>query len=159
MCLVRAIAIFGAGFIAGGYIDLLRHFHPASPTDPEGLFAYRYMFLFSGLVAVVAFAFHYKVFRGWKRLGGDVAYQAPSSDVNVSLLPPFPGDEGRVPKGLLLIGGISWLGGLLGSLTWVSYYTWWEPNTRYAIVFGVAACLSTLLFLAYLRFIKFMERP
>ena len=159
MCLVRAIAIFAAGFIAGGYIDLLRHFHPASPADPDGLFAYRYMFLFSGLVTVAAFAFHYKVFRGWKRLGGDVAYAAPSSDVNVSLLPPFPGDEGRVPKGLLLIGGIAWLGGVLSSLTWAGYYTWWEHNARYAMVFGVAACISTLVFLAYLRFIKFMERP
>lgn len=159
MCLVRAMAIFAAGFIAGGYIDLVRKFHPASDLDPQGLFAYRYMFLFSGVITVVAFTFHYKVYRGWKRLGGDVAYQAPSSDIKVSILPPFAGDEGRVPRGLLVIGGTFWLGSFLGMLVWTGYYLWWEPNAHYATVFGAAACLNTLLFLAALRFIRFMERP
>lgn len=159
MCLVRAVAIFAAGFLAGGYLDLIKHFYPPTPSDPEGLFAYRYMFLLSGLIGVVAFVFHYKVFRGWKRLGGDEAYQAPAPEVQVHLLPPSEADGGHVPKGLLLIMGWSVLGGLLGSLTWISYYIWWEHNVRYATTFAVAAVTGLILFLACLRFVKFMERP
>lgn len=159
MCLVRAVAIFAAGFLVGGYLDLVKHFYPPTPADPEGLFAYRYMFLFSGVIAVVAFIFHYKVFRGWKRLGGDKSYQPPASDVRVHLLPPNAGDDGRVPRGLLLIMGWSWLGGLLGSLTWILYYTYWEHNVRYATIFAIAAGTGLVLFVACLRFVKFMERP
>jgi MFS family permease len=158
MCLVRAVAIFAAGFITGGYLDLVKHFNPPSPADPEGLFAYRYMFLFSGVIGLVAFIFHYKVFRGWKRLGGDADYQPPTAEVQVHKLAAREGDDGRVSRGLLLIPGLVFLGGLLGSLAWVAYYVWWETNLRYAVIFSMAAGISSIVFMIYLRFIKFMER-
>lgn len=59
MCLLRAAVIFAAGFLSGAYIDMVKRFHPPSPADPEGLFGYRYMFLYSGLITVVAFVFHF----------------------------------------------------------------------------------------------------
>jgi hypothetical protein len=69
------------------------------------------------------------------------------------------GDNGRIRKGLLLIVGWSFLGGLLGAATWISYYIWWEQNLRYVTIFSMAAGIGVALFLAYLCFIKFMERP
>lgn len=159
MCLVRAAAIFAAGFIVGGYLDLVKRFNPPTSADPEGLFAYRYMFLFSGAIAAVAFFFHYKVFRGWKRLRGDLSYQAPAAAVTVHQLPPRAGDDGRVPRGLLLIVGWAFLGTLLASATWFSYHTWWESNSRYTSVFAIAAGIAVVLFLTFLRFVKYMERP
>lgn len=51
------------------------------------------------------------------------------------------------------------LGGLLASLAWFSYYTWWEYNARYATVFAIAIAVSVALFFSYVRFVKFMERP
>jgi maltose/moltooligosaccharide transporter len=159
MCLVRAVAIFSAGFIAGGFLDLVKSFNPPTASDPEGLFGYRYMFVFSGIIAVAAFIFHYKVYRGWKRLGGDTAYEAPNAGVAVHKLPPFAGDDGRVHKGLLLVVGWSFLGSLLGWMAWIGYYTWWEKNPFYTMVFAIGAAILVVLFIAYLRFIKFMERP
>lgn len=159
MCLVRAAFIFSAGFIAGAFVDLVKHLNPPTASDPEGLFGYRYMFLASGVIGVVAFFFHYKVYRGWKRLGGDLSYVAPDSSVKVEKLPPVAGDEGRVPKGLLLIAGWAGLGGILSQLVWVGYYAWWNPNTSYATTFGISAIAQTVILLLYLRFIKFMERP
>ena len=159
MCLVRAAFIFSAGFIAGAFVDLVKYLNPPTPEDPEGLFGYRYMFLASGIIGVVAFFFHYKVYRGWKRLGGDLSYVAPDSSVKVEKLPPVAGDEGRVPKGLLLIAGWAGLGGILCQIAWVGYYTWWNPNQSYATTFGISAAAQTVILLLYLRFIKFMERP
>ena len=159
MCLVRAVAIFAAGFLAGAYIDLLKTFHPPSEGDPDGLFAYRYMFLFSGVIAVTAFVFHYKVFRAWKRLGGDTAYEAPDAKLDITTLPPFPGDEGKSPKALIVIPGVMWLGTFLGILTWCAYYWWWEKNAYNVMIFGVAGVVSASLFFAYTRFVRFMERP
>jgi hypothetical protein len=159
MCLVRAAFIFSAGFIAGAFVDLVKHLNPPTEADPEGLFGYRYMFLASGVIGLVAFFFHYKVYRGWKRLGGDLSYVAPDSSVKVEKLPPVPGDEGRVPKGLLLVAGWTGFGGILGAITWVCYYTWWNPNPSYAGIFGIAVVAQTVILLLYLRFIKFMERP
>jgi hypothetical protein len=159
MCLVRAAFIFSAGFIAGAFVDLVKYLNPPTAADPEGLFGYRYMFLASGVIGVVAFFFHYKVYRGWKRLGGDLSYVAPDSSVKVEKLPPVAGDEGRVPKGLLLIAGWAGLGGILSQLVWVGYYTWWNSNASYATTFGISAIAQTVILLLYLRFIKFMERP
>ena len=146
-------------FSCGSLVYTKRGLIAPTPEDPEGLFGYRYMFLASGVIGVVAFFFHYKVYRGWKRLGGDLSYVAPDSSVKVEKLPPMPGDEGRVPKGLLLIAGWAGLGGILCQITWAVYYTWWNPNPSYAGIFGIAVVAQIVILLLYLRFIKFMERP
>ena len=108
---------------------------------------------------VAAFIFHYKVYRGWKRLGGDTSYQPPNADVEVHKLTPCQAENGHVPKGLLLIAGWSALGGLLGSASWLCYYIWWEYNLHHATVFAIAAGISVVIFVAYVRFVKYMERP
>jgi MFS family permease len=159
MCLVRAVFIFSAGFLCGGLVDLLKHLNPPSASDPEGLFGYRYMFLASGIIGVVAFFFHYKVYRGWKRLGGDKNYVAPNSSLDVGKLPPAEGDEGRVEKGLLIVAGWVGLGGILSELVWFGFYTWWSANPYYAKVFLISALAKIIILFLYLRFIKFMERP
>jgi len=148
-----------SNFLAGAYIDLLKTLHPPSAGDPEGLFAYRYMFLFSGVIAVLAFIFHYKVFRAWKRLGGDTSYEAPDSRMDITTLRPYPGDEGKSPKALIIIPGVMWLGSFLGILTWCAYYWWWDKNSFNVMIFGVAGAVSAGLFFAYTRFVRFMERP
>jgi hypothetical protein len=159
MCLVRAVFIFAAGFLSGGFIDFMKYLNPPSASDPEGLFGYRFMFLASGVIGAVAFFFHYKVYRGWKRLGGDVSYVAPDSSVKVEKLPPVAGDTGRVEKGPLLVAGWAGFGGILCQLVWVGFYTWWNPNTHYAGLFAISAGFQVIILLLYLRFIKFMERP
>lgn len=58
-----------------------------------------------------------------------------------------------------MIVGWSSLGVLLGLMTWISYYTWWDHNPHNALVFAIAAGSGVVVFLAYLRFVKFMERP
>ncbi|MCE9587562.1 MAG: MFS transporter [Verrucomicrobia bacterium] len=159
MCLMRAAVIFASGFLSGAFLDMVKHLHPATPDDPEGLFRYRYMFLYTGVTTLVAFVFQYKVFRGWKRLGGEVSYVAPSADVDVYKLPPRAGDTGRVPKGLVLVALSAGIGGLLGNLAWIGYYSWWERNMHYVTVFSIAAISTAAILVFYVRFVKFMERP
>jgi hypothetical protein len=99
------------------------------------------------------------VYRGWKRLGGDKSYVPPVHRFRLRDLPPHPDVDGAVNGKLLAFAWISFAGLLLGSAIWVGYYVWWQPNLRYAFLFGVAALVNILLFWLYVRFVRFMERP
>ena len=153
IALVRAPANMIGGVLAGLFMDLCRHFYPV------GNFAYRFSFCWTAPLIIVAFSFHYRVYRAWKRLGGEKSYVAPDKPFKLADLKPRPDDDGKVLKGPVIVIGITWIGGMLGTLTWWAYYSFFDPNPRYAIVFLIAAILGAVLFGAYLRFLKFMERP
>lgn len=157
MCLVRAVAIFAGGFLAGAYMDLVKALVTHHSDDPNWI--YRYMFLYSAFFTILSSYCGYKVYRGWKRLGGDKSYVPPVHAFRLKDLPPHPDVDGKVNRGLLAFAWISFAGGLLNQAIWVGYYVWWQPNLHYATVFGIAGLVNIPLFLLYLRFIKFMERP
>lgn len=56
---------------------------------------------------------------------------------------------------------VNWgiLGGLLSSVAWIAYYLFWKPNPGYVTIFSISTVVAAIFFVAYLRFIKFMERP
>ena len=151
--LVRAPAIMVGGILAGLFMDLCRHFFPV------GLYSYRFMFLWTGPLLVIAFYFQYRVFRAWKRLGGEKAYVAPVKPFKLADLKPYPGDDGKVLKGPLVVAGIAWFGNILVGLTWLGYYIFVEPQPRSAVVWLISLVVGIVAFGGYLRFVKFMERP
>ena len=153
IALVRAPAAMVGGVLAGLFMDLCRRFFPT------GNYAYRFHFFWSAPLIVLAFYYHYRVYRAWKRLGGEKSYVAPTASFKLADLKPHPDDDGKVLKGPLVVIGIAWVGGLLSALTWWGYYSFFEPQPRYAIVFLLSAILSLVLFGFFLRFLKFMERP
>ena len=153
IALVRAPAAMLGGVLAGLFMDLCRHFYPA------GNYAYRFSFCWTAPLILIAFYFHYRVYRAWKRLGGEKSYVAPDKPFRLADLKPQPGDDGKVLKGPLVVIGIAWLGGMLASLTWCGYYAFFDPHPRYVVVFLIAAVLGVVLFGCFLRFLKFMERP
>ena len=152
MALVRACALLVSGLLAGCYLDLLKRFVP-------GDFVYRFCFLWTVPFAALAFYFHYRTYRAWKRLGGAKHYVAPSAPVRFSELKPYPGDDGRVETKFLWLAALCFLGGEIANLVWIGYYIWFNYNPHNAVVFGAKAALDAVMFLGFLRFIKFMERP
>ena len=153
IALVRAPANMLGGVLAGMFIDVCRHF------CPTGNYAYRFSFCWSTPLIVLAFYFHYRVYRAWKRLGGEKAYVAPDKPFNLADLPPHPAADGKVLTGPVVVIGIAWLGSVLGGLAWWAYYSFYDPQPRYAIIFLISVVVAVVLFGAYLRFLKFMERP
>ena len=152
MALVRATAIMTGGLLAGLYLDLWK------TVFPEENFVYRLNFLFSAPFALLGFFFHYLTYRGWKRLGGDDHYTPPDISVNVAALPPRDDVSARVQWKLVLITVLAILGPLLTHVVWMFYYVRVEPNRHHALVWGLSLAITALLYLAYLRFLKFMER-
>jgi hypothetical protein len=159
MCLVRAVALIIGGLVAGPFMDMCQNYFPHPATGDASLFGYRYMFLFSGSMTIVAYYFHYRIYRSWKRLGGDATYAPPAKGVAVSTLPPRADDDGKVHWPLIGVAALSFLGILGSFITWIVYYTRFNPDPYSAKVFAIAAAVSIALFVAYLCFIKFMERP
>ena len=152
MALVRAFAIMAGGLMAGTYLDLWRRFFP------DGDFLYRLNFLYSGPLVVIAFVFHYKTYRAWKRLGGDTSYTPPEPSVQVMLLPPRPDADTGVRWRLVAITALTFTGVMLQNLVWLVYYHRHEYNPRFVIVFAASLATNALTYLLYLRFLKFMER-
>ncbi len=157
MCFIRALVIFAAGPICGWYLDGLKAIIPAHGTDTN--YVYRYMFLFSAVTTIISFYCHYKVYRCWKRLGGDASYVPPIEPFRYRDLLPHPDDKGDVHWALIWIVGVGFIGGILGTIAWVLFYTYWQPDSWNAWIFAIAGMISIVLFAAYVRFIKFMERP
>ena len=157
MCMIRAVGIFLGGILAGVYLDWIKTIVPAHADDPN--WVYRYMFPYGAFFGILSSFCSYKVYRGWKRLGGDKSYVPPVHRFRLRDLPPHPDVDGKVNWRLLSFAGLSFLGGLIGSGIWVGYYLWWCPNPKYALYFAIAGGYSILMFLVYLRFVKFMERP
>ena len=48
---------------------------------------------------------------------------------------------------------------IAGLLVWIGYYAHFVPKPDYVPFFAIALGINIVLFLAYLRFMKFMERP
>jgi maltose/moltooligosaccharide transporter len=157
MCMIRAVGIFLGGILAGMYLDWIKSVVPARAEDPN--WVYRYMFPYSAFFGILASFCSYKVYRGWKRLGGDKSYVPPVHQFRLRQLPPHPDVDGAINWRLLSFVGLTFTGTLIGSVIWIAYYLWWSPNPRYALYFALALGGNVLMFLAYLRFVKFMERP
>ena len=47
----------------------------------------------------------------------------------------------------------------VSSCVWIGYYLFRERNLHHVAVFSVALAVNLVLYLAYVRFVKFMERP
>ena len=153
IALVRAPANIVGGILAGVFMDLCRRFFPS------GNYAYRFNFLWSAPLILIGFYYHYRVYRAWKRLGGERAYVAPEKYFEPAALPPNPHDDGKVFRGPLWVIGLAWAGSLLGLLTWWSYYTFFQPHAQNAFVFLIAGVVSVVMFIGFLRFLRYMERP
>lgn len=153
IALLRAPAHMIGGVCAGAYIDIVKHFYPT------GNYAYRFNFIWHGVFIILAFYFHYRTFRAWKRLGGEVSYKAPSVPFKLSSLKPREGDTGKVTLGLLAVVGIAFLGQVAATSAWIVYYYFFAHDLYVTRIFAIALGVIVVNFLIYLRFIKFMERP
>jgi MFS family permease len=157
MCLARAVVLMGSGLLAGLYLDAVKALVPPRADDPNWI--YRYMFLYTAFFTILSSYCSYKVYRGWKRFGGDKSYVPPTHRYRLRDLPPHPDVDGKVNHKLLSFAWLAFAGGLVCTVIWVAYYVWWNPNPRYAWLFGISGLSSVPLFWLYLRCVKFMERP
>ena len=152
MALVRAFAIMAGGLLAGSYLDLWRR------VMPEGDFLYRLNFLYTGPLSILAFSFHYRTYRAWKRLGGDTHYTPPDMSLEIATLPPRADADTRVRWKLVAITALTITGALLSNLVWVIYYLRYDYNLHHAVIFLVSLVSTALIYVLYLRFLKYMER-
>lgn len=157
IALLRGPARMVGGFLAGLFVDLWVRL--IFPKETHGLYGYRFEFLWTAPLTVLAFYFQYRTFRTWKRLGGGVSFAPPTQPFRLRDLPPRADGDNYVRWGLVLILSIGALGGLLGSLTWWWYYTFRTTDAWASAVFSVSWLIYAALFAAGVRFIKFMERP
>ncbi|MCX6959997.1 MAG: hypothetical protein NTW91_06910, partial [Verrucomicrobia bacterium] len=149
--LVRSAGVMVGGLLAGVYLDLVKgHFAPGD------LKAYRFIYLWIGFFAIVAYVFHYRAYRYWKRLGGDDG-TAPTAYFKYSDLPKAK--HSGVDKKLLLVPISAFSGFLGGSLFFMYYFQFIMPNPHNVVVFGILTALLVGFFFGYLRFVRFMERP
>ncbi len=148
--LIRSICTMIGGLLAGLFVDGVRLF---TTTDQ---YAYRFLFLWSGAFTVIAFVFHYRGFRVWKRLGGAEGYQPPEGDCRLEALPPRP--DGGVRRGLLTVHGLTACGAMAASMAFGVAH-WQSGNLHAAGLFGVQLALQATLLAGYIAFIRFMERP
>ena len=152
MALVRAVAIMAGGLLAGLYLDTCRR------LVPSGDQVYRLNFLFTAPLSVLAFYFHYRTYRAWKRLGGDHGYTPPDMTVKVTQLPPRADADTKVRWGLVGITALTITGALLSNVVWIVYYTRYEPNRHHAMIFVISLATTAGLYGVYLWFLKHMER-
>jgi len=150
--LVRSAGTMVGGLIAGFYLDTVKRFYPAGDLYP-----YRFIFFWTGGFTLLAFIFHYRAYRCWKRLGGDTAYTPPTAKFRYRDLPPAV--NSGVAKGLLIPVAVAFSGALLIALFYVGYFHFVAHHPRNTLVFAVYSGILVCLFAAYLRFMRFMERP
>ena len=60
---------------------------------------------------------------------------------------------------MVQITGIAFLGLCLGELAFIIYWMVYEPRPEYARAHIISLCVNVALFLGFLKFMKFMERP
>ncbi len=152
LALIRAVALMGASVLVGLFMDFWKHLFP------EGFYCYRFAFIWSGTCYIIAFYFFYRVYRTWKRMGGP-AFVPPETNVRLADLPPRPDATSGLHPWMVRFTLISFVGGILGAVAWIVYYIHFEPRPDYVRIFLIAIGVNTLLYLAWLRFMKFMERP
>jgi Na+/melibiose symporter-like transporter len=150
--LVRSAGTMIGGLIAGVYLDVVRRFYP-----PGDLYPYRFIFFWTGAFTVLAFYFHYRAYRCWKRLGGDTGYVPPTANFRYAALPPAA--THGVVRPLLLPPLAAFIGAFVLNLFYVGYFGFVAHHGRNTLVFSVYAGIMLLIFMAYLRFVRYMERP
>ncbi|MDD2707920.1 MAG: MFS transporter [Verrucomicrobiae bacterium] len=158
--LVRSGATMIGGVAAGLFIDF------AKEIFPNGLYPYRFIYIWQTVFLVVAFVFHYRAYRVWKRLGADDGYVPPTKRFSVNELlarPPEPSKDGFVHAGVNL--RLAWFGviGILGlvvfNLIFAGYFVFFAKQSRDALVFGIQIAVNIALIPLYLKLLRFMERP
>lgn len=157
IALLRGPAGMVGGLLAGLYMDIwVKH---VFPKEQYGMYGYRFAFLWTAPLVILAFYFQYRTFRTWKKMGGGVSFTPPTEKVRLRDLPPRADGDDKIRWGLILIMSISAFGSLLVGLTWWYYYTFHTTDHTASIAFLISWISGVLLFLAGVRFIKFMERP
>ncbi len=108
---------------------------------------------------MIAFYFNYRAYRCWKRLGGDTAYTPPTARFRYRDLPKAA-DTGVV-WGLVAPVALAFVGSLAINFYYVYYFHVHagEGHARNTLVFAVYGAIMVVLFAAYLRFVRFVERP
>jgi hypothetical protein len=155
--LIRGPAHMLAGVLSGAFMDIwVLHIFP---KEQYGLYGYRFIFLWSAPLSILAFYFQYRVFRVWKRMGGGVNFTPPETPVRLRDLPPRADGDGRVRWGLVALQALGILGGVLGGIVWWWHYTFRTNDHTASVAMLVSWTSSIVLFIAAVRFIKFMERP
>ena len=154
--LIRSFAALFAGLIAGVYMDVVFKVMPSHPEDPN--WGYRYIFILQAVTQIGTAWCTYKVFRGWKRLGGEKSYVPPTKQFRLRDLPPHPDTNGKVNWPLLAFCLVFFAGIVITSAIWLAYYYWWHYNAYYAMIFSIALVTNIALTLAYVWCVKFMER-
>jgi MFS family permease len=149
--MVRSGGVMLGGLLAGVYLDVMKGYFA-----PGDLNAYRFIYLWIGFFAAVAYIFHYRAYRCWKRLGGEEG-TAPTAYFKYSDLPKAK--HTGVDKKLLLVPISAFSGWLGASLFFMYYFQFIMPNPHNVVVFGVLTALLICFFFGYLRFVRFMERP
>lgn len=148
--LIRSVGTMLGGLLAGLFLDGVRRFFP------EGQYAYRFLFLWSGTFTVIAFYFHYRGFRVWKRLGGEAGYQPPAGNCRLEDLPARP--DGGVNRGLIVVHGLVICGAIAVSAVYAFNYLR-SGNTHFAGWFGLQLVLQVAILAGFIAFVRFMERP
>jgi len=154
--MVKASGQIASGLFAGLYLDTLQKFVPAHPGDPN--WVYRYSFILTALSSIGMGYCNYKVYRGWKRMGGDKSYVPPVKQFRLRDLPPHPDTNGKVNWALLAFAFVYIVGVLICSVIWIVYYYWWHYNAYNLMIFTIALGINIALAIAYVCFVKFMER-
>lgn len=149
--LVRSAAVMLGGLLAGVYIDVIKSFF-----SPDDLKAYRYIYLWMLVFFAVAYFFHYRAYRYWRRLGGESS-TAPLTPFKYTDLPEAASTG--VKWKFLIIPFIAFCGYLGASLFFIYYFKYTVPNAFNVAVFSGLAVLLGCFFLGYLRFVRFLERP
>jgi len=153
MALIRAIAMMIAGVMSGLYIDFWRYMFP------DGDYCYRFTFLWHAPLTLLSFYFFYRVYRVWKRLGGVVNYVAPETNVRIKDLPARPDHTSSRHPWMIGLSAIAFAGLVLGTCVWIGYWMVYQPRPDYVRIFILALLVNIALYIAYLRFMRFMERP
>lgn len=149
--LVRSGSVMLGGLLAGVYIDSVRKFFA-----PDGLTAYRFVYLWILVFMLIAYVFHYRAYRYWKRMGGELG-TAPLQRFSYSDLPESA--VSGVDRKLLIIPTIGFLSYLGAALFFIYYFQLLVPDSRNVAIFSILSALLLGLFAAYIRFLRFLERP
>lgn len=153
MALIRAVALIASGILAGLFMDFWKS------VFPDGDFAYRFMFLWQAPLSILSFYFFYRVYRVWKRREKEGEFTPPEEKFLLSDLPPRTDQPAGLLKPVVWFSVIQIVGNIGGLLVWIGYYAHFVPKPDYVPIFAIALGINIALFLGYLRFMKFMERP
>ncbi len=119
--------------------------------------AYRFTGIWSSLFTVLAFYFNYRVFRYWKRLGGDTDYVPPTTKFRYEDLPRARNT--KTARGLLyLIFLPTIIAGIPINIFWLYYYHSVMKHPYNFKVYIILTVVGYAILPFYIRFFKYMER-